>query len=195
MAKAPRHSSDRWELTRSALDALLVRLDRDGDRAAAAYEELRRRLVALLGWWGADQPHELADQALDRVAVKLHEGAVVPDASLHAYVRGVAHLVFQEWSRKAAREEQVQRESSGLWEGRGDVEDAHRALDGCLGHLTSADRRLILDYYTAEEASNIAGRRRLAMKLGLSATALRIRAHRVRERLQQCVDAALGRDR
>ncbi|MCU1349881.1 MAG: hypothetical protein JWO56_2911, partial [Acidobacteria bacterium] len=39
--------------------------------------------------------------------------------------------------------------------------------------------------------SNIVARRSLAVRLALSATALRIRVHRLRERLEECVRARL----
>ena len=77
----------RWALTGAALDRLLARLDPDRDRAALKYEALRTRLQTQMGWWGSHNPLELADRALDRVATKLEEGAVVPGASLPAYVR------------------------------------------------------------------------------------------------------------
>jgi DNA-directed RNA polymerase specialized sigma24 family protein len=193
----------RWTLTGAALDAFLGRLDEDRDRAAAQYEALRRRLHALLTWWGSRNPNELADMTLDRVSMKLQEGAVVPAASLFPYIRSVARLIYYESLRDEEREERalrdatmpggahVTREAPGPPSGDG-AEPALRALDGCLDTLASTDRELILDYYSAEGGSNLAGRRRLAMKLGISATALRIRAHRLRERLEACVDAAMA---
>ncbi|MCU1350599.1 MAG: hypothetical protein JWO56_3629, partial [Acidobacteria bacterium] len=88
------HDSDgrqaRWALTGQALDGLLARLDGDRERAAVRYEQLRSRLQGLFGWWGAENAFELADRTLDRVAAKLQEGAVVPAASLPAYLRGAA---------------------------------------------------------------------------------------------------------
>jgi len=183
----------RWSLTGTALDGLLARLDDDRERAALQYEAWRARLQRLLGWWGANHPLELADRTLDRVAFKLEEGAVVPAASLPAYVRSVARLVFYESLRDAEREESARRDEQRTLDTDDDPEEALAALDGCLDSLAAGDRDLILSYYQAGRGSNIAARRGLAARLGLSPTALRIRAHRLRERLETCVGASLER--
>jgi DNA-directed RNA polymerase specialized sigma24 family protein len=182
----------RWALNGAALDALLGRLDEDRERAALAYEGLRSRLQALAGWWGSIDPLELADRALDRVAMKLEEGAVVPASSLPAYIRSVARLLFYESLREAEREERAQREAPQPAEGDPSAERTLEALDGCLDSLAAAERDLILDYYGGDGGSNSSARRSLAVKLDLSPTALRIRAHRLRERLETCVESSMG---
>jgi DNA-directed RNA polymerase specialized sigma24 family protein len=181
----------RWALTGQALDGLLARLDDDRDRAALRYEQLRSRLQALFGWWGTENTHELADRTLDRVAAKLQEGAVVPASSLPAYLRGAARLVYYESLREAEREENAQRQASIPGDADVQTEETLRALDACLETVPSADRELILDYYSASGGSNISARRSLAGRLAMSATALRIRAHRLRQRLEECVRARL----
>ncbi|HEV7764207.1 MAG TPA: hypothetical protein VGQ76_04330 [Thermoanaerobaculia bacterium] len=186
----------RWELTRSALDSILGRLDPDPERAGTLYRALHERLVSIVEWWGARQPHELADRTLDRVAVKLGEGADIPDGALHAYIRSVAWLVFRESLRETEREAQAQREEWIQGQARlrrdedRELEQMHRTLDHCLDTLPPSDCELILTYYGAEEESTIAIRRKLATSLGISVPTLRVRAHRLRERVQQCVDAA-----
>lgn len=169
-----------WTLTPEAFDGLLAALDPDRDRAAAAYERLRERVIGLLRWWGASQPEELADESLDRVARKLHGGAEVPNASLGAYVRGVARMVFHEWTRRP-RPEHAAIEVAAMVGGRDD-EAALTDLDRCLSTLDADDRRLLLGYYADGRASDI--RRKLADDMGLSPTALRIRAHRLRVRIE-----------
>jgi len=84
-----------------AFEKLLAALAPDRDRAALEYAQLRKRLSGLLRWWGASSSDELADEALDRVARKLQEGARIADGSLGAYVRGVARMIFLESSRRA----------------------------------------------------------------------------------------------
>jgi hypothetical protein len=68
-----------WELTASALERLLVRLDSDPTRAAAAYEALRLSLTRFFDWRGAHFPDECADETLNRLARRLDEGAAVAD--------------------------------------------------------------------------------------------------------------------
>lgn len=180
----------RWALTGSALDAMLSRLDADRERAAVQYESLRARLQALLRWWGSIDPIELADKTLDRVAAKLEEGVVVPLESLPAYLRSTARLVYYEALREADREERARREAPQAGGADPHAEEALRALDECLDTLSAPDRDLILGYYANDGGSNIAARRRLGTQRNLSSTALRIRAHRLRERLERCVGGA-----
>lgn len=174
----------RWALTGAALDRLLERLDADRETAAARYEELRARLRALFEWWGAQDASALADRALDRVAVKLLEGTEIGAASLPAYVRSVAQHVLFEWRREESRQEKAVRDVP-LHEPV--TEEELAALDRCLERLEAEDRKLILEYY---EGTHKATRQRLAEKLGVTATALRIRAHRLRRRLRDCVGRA-----
>jgi DNA-directed RNA polymerase specialized sigma24 family protein len=60
-------------------------------------------------------------------------------------------------------------------------------FERCLAELPADGRALILEYYAAEGRLKIDGRKRLAAALGLSDTALRNRAQRLRDRLERCV--------
>ena len=59
------------------------------------------------------------------------------------------------------------------------------ALADCMAKLSSADRELISGYYTSTPA--IPKRRELAERMGVSMNTLRIRAHRLRQKLAECV--------
>ena len=56
-----------------------------------------------------------------------------------------------------------------------------------MQQLTVANRELVLQYYQEEKQAKIDHRRRLAEQLGIALNALRIRAHRIRASLQECV--------
>jgi DNA-directed RNA polymerase specialized sigma24 family protein len=61
-------------------------------------------------------------------------------------------------------------------------EDALRRLDEALESLEPAERMLVLRYYGHGKKAEV--RRSLADELRLSPTALRIRTHRLRQRLE-----------
>jgi DNA-directed RNA polymerase specialized sigma24 family protein len=175
-----------WRLTPAAFERLLGVLDNDRERAAIAYEQFRTRIAGLLRWWGASNPDDLADQTLDRVARKLEEGATVPPGSVGAYVRGVARMVFYE----SARDGRARRNAvAPPAEDRTDVEARHACLDRCLSDLDGGERSLVLRYY--EHGRKEEMRRGLARELGVSLTALRIRMHRLRQRLELCVTGCM----
>jgi DNA-directed RNA polymerase specialized sigma24 family protein len=176
----------RWDLTSDTFDRLLDALDPNRERAAVAYEHLRRRLIGLLGWWGSPVAEELADVTLDRVARKLRDDTVIAPGSLGAYVRGVARLVYYESNRQrlaplTGDEPSVLTASDGA--------EAGECLDRCLSRWEPRDRDLLLRYYAAGKASAV--RQQIADELAITTTALRIRTHRLRARLQHCVSECL----
>jgi DNA-directed RNA polymerase specialized sigma24 family protein len=189
----PERPESRWSLTQEALGLLLDALDPDRERAALQYEALRRRVDALFRFWGCAHTADLADRTLDRVAVKLAEGAVVPASSLHAYMRGVARLIFHESVRERELQARTIEDAATLVVAHDDREHALSTLDECLQTLHDDERKLILDYYGAQGGRTIELRKRLASRLDVTLTALRIRAHRLRQRLEACVSARLKR--
>ena len=69
-------------------------------------------------------------------------------------------------------------------------EDVDPRLDcfrSCLSKLPPEQRRLIVDYYRADERSRIEQRKVLAVALQIPLNALRIRAHRLRSQLGSCI--------
>ena len=177
-----------WTPGADAFERFLTALDPDRARAASAYERLRQRTTGLLHWWGAPDAEDLADETLDRVARKVEDGAAIPKGSLGAHVRGVARLVFYERRRRP----RLHAHDLTLVAAPPPSETAAlRCLDSCLDSLDRPERHLVLGYYGDGKSADV--RRRLAADLGLSMTALRIRAHRVRAQLETCVRACTGR--
>jgi len=64
-------------------------------------------------------------------------------------------------------------------------------LDQCLDALPAENRRLIVDYYQEERRAKIELRQELADRLNIPLNALRIRAHRIRNTLEQCINRCL----
>ena len=177
-----------WSLNPEAFARLLDHLATDRDQSAVAYERLRHRLIGLLQWWGAPHADELADETLDRMARKLQEGAVITEKSVGAYARGIARLVFLESTRRPSPQPDALDHIAAA--PASNPEASLECFDGCLASLAEHDRRLVLRYYGDGKAKDI--RTQLAGELGLSMTALRIRVHRLRERLERCTAACLA---
>lgn len=177
----------------SPLDALLARLAADGDEGVA-YETLRRRLIRFFDVYAPADAAELADVALDRVARRVHEGVEV--ASVLSYTLGVARMVLHEARARASRR-RVAEVDPTLLPDKTDGDDAREievalaALSQCLDAAGGDARALILEYYGADGASRIALRQRLASERGISLNALRNRALRLREALEDCVRGRL----
>ena len=65
-------------------------------------------------------------------------------------------------------------------------------LEKCLQELSPQDRQLIEDYYRGETVSRIENRKQLAARMGISISVLRIRAHRIRQKANACIQDCLA---
>lgn len=176
-------------LTHEALDSLLDYLGPDRDAAGARYEEIRSRLIRLFQWRGCDYPEELADETMNRVADKLSGGLEIRAADPFRYFCGVAHLIFKEILRHQRRERRALEEVRHL-PPPPDEEDGDARmqwLQRCLEELDPDQRGLVIDYQRGNGAARIRNRKRLAADLDIPINALRIRVHRIRVRLESCV--------
>lgn len=193
--KAPRPQG----LTQEIFDALLAQLDPDRERAGERYEAIRRKLVRLFEWRGCAAPEDLADETINRVARRLAEGVELRSADPYGYFCGVAHLLYKEVLRRASREHRALEGSGELLlptalpviseEESGD--DRLDCLRRCLAELPADQRDLVLRYHQGE--SNIRNRKALSEELGIPMNALRIRVHRVRRKLESCLEDCLKR--
>lgn len=181
-------------LTATAFSILLARLH-PGDESLAAekYEELRLKLVKCFVWKGCAQASadELADETLDRVAAKLSQETEIQN--LTAYACEVARFVWLEFCRK--RKEDFYGDGVPEIAVQPQIEDEPdlrlSCLKSCLAEVASNenDHTLIVGYYSADAGEkNKDTRKQLAEKLGLTATALKVKACRLRERLEKCVN-------
>ena len=181
-----------WTLTQTALDNLLAWLDPDRERAGAKYEEVRTRLIKLFTCRGCPEAEDLADETINRVMSRLADVAegYVGDPTLFFY--GVARKVLQEYNRKKFKPAPPPPAPAAPAD---ELEREFECLEQCIGALPPEQRDLVLQYYREDKRAKIDNRRQLAERLGIAANALRIRAHRIRTSLHDCVEACLGRRR
>jgi DNA-directed RNA polymerase specialized sigma24 family protein len=182
----------RGGLSAASLEAVLRLLDADRERAGACYEAVRRKLVRFFECRGCSHGDELADETIDRVGRRLAEGELVRHADAGAYFHGVARNVLRESWRPHRRGAPAPARPAAVEAAKALGERRLQCLDGCLAALSPEERQLILWYYQAGERVHIEARRGLAGALGIRMNALRIRAHRIRARLEACVRARLA---
>lgn len=174
--------------TTTAFASLLTRLGPDTEEAGLGYEDLRRALLRFFTWRGAAAPEECADETLDRLAARLDEGVAVRDVARFAH--GIARFVLREqWRRPDARRVAFEDMGSGHPRAAGEPDDDGLAecLHHCLDELPPDRRALILEYYGAEGRDRIETRKRMARALGISESALRNRAQRLRDALERSI--------
>lgn len=183
----------KWALTQEAFDGLLTSLGPDRDLAADRYLEIRRNLVRLFVWRGCSTPDEYADETINRCARKIGEGEEIRDVA--TFCIGIARMMLREMSRDRAKEarplDEAPEPRSLPAEPEDDAEPRVDCLRRCLDQLSPENRNLILHYYQGEKGEKIKNRKGLLQMFGLPAGTLRMRALRLRERLQLCSDECL----
>jgi DNA-directed RNA polymerase specialized sigma24 family protein len=182
----------KWTLTQQAFEGLLAALDDDRDSAGAKYVEIRSKLIRFFEWRACPYPEEHADETINRVARKVAEGEVLRNPG--GYFLGVGRMVVLEIIKARAREQQVfgelaYAESSTAPEP--ESEAPIECLRECLQKLSPDNRELIVHYYEGGGGKKIENRKKLTVELGIPVNTLRMRALRLREKLQVCVEDCL----
>jgi DNA-directed RNA polymerase specialized sigma24 family protein len=187
-----------WVVTQQAFDSLLSWLDNDRDSAASKYEQIRLCLVKIFTCRGCYDPNELADDTINRVTAKVGEIGETYSGDPALYFYGVAQKVLHEYWRKkplfqefSQTDREPRRQTAWTLERTDKTEDQYACLEKCMDGLAPENRRLVLEYYQDEKRAKINHRRKMAAQLGIAVNALRIRAHRIRLQLQQCVGTCL----
>jgi RNA polymerase sigma factor (sigma-70 family) len=195
-------------LTQEAFNLLLSRLDADPEQAARKYEHLRKALITYFERHGSLSPDEHTDSTFDVVARNLAEGKDIYIENPAGYFYGVARNLLRQYHGRKPKEfvpidavlsgaqgpqemlELFSRERDGA-----DHESRIACLEKCLATLPDQNRDLIVQYYQGEAGVKINNRKRLAERLGVTTNLLRLRAMRVRNQLEDCVEQCLDLDR
>lgn len=190
-AAAPRR---KWALTREAFEKLLAAFGEDPESAAEQYLETRSNLTRFFEWRGCPYPEDHADETMNRVAKRLDAGEEIRNPS--SYCIGVARMLLLEINKERAREQQALGElasSPVAATGASESEAPIECLRACLQNLSAENRELIIEYYQGEKGTKIENRKRLTERFGVPVNTLRMRALRLREKLQACVEECVQR--
>ena len=175
-----------WILTQESFDALLVWLDPAREEDGRKYEEIRVRLIKIFTCRKCSEAEDLADETINRVSKKLKEIESTYSGARAPYFYGVANKVYMEYlRRKKVPAPPAPADQSDA------IEKEYACLEKCIEDLTPDNRELVLQYYQGEKTAKIVHRKQLAEQLGIAVNALRIRAHRIRTSLQDCVEVCL----
>lgn len=140
---------------------------------------------------GFSDAEALADETINRVADRLPEIGPHYDGKPVRYFRGVARNLILEANRRRRREIATdslpERPTKQI-----DVSDEYNCLVRCLTFLSSKDRDLVLDYHVYEGHDKVVNHLAMAEENQTSVSNLRVKAFRIRGRLEKCVLECLG---
>jgi DNA-directed RNA polymerase specialized sigma24 family protein len=188
-------------LTQTTLDCLLQWLDSDRAVAGQKYEQVRRSLIKVFASRGCDDAEGLADETLTRVAQKAQVIAPTYKGNPNLFFYGVAKNVFREYLRNRSREvaveeiENHQRKRAILVFQIDQEESANemrlKCVRECLQNLATEHHQMLTRYYKEDSSAKIESRKALAEQYRMSVNALRLKVHRLRESVRQCVVTCL----
>jgi len=170
-----------WEPSQEDFDRFLAWLDTDRERAGEKYEQIRRKLVMILANRGCTIADELADETVNRVIRKIPEIAATYSGDQRLYFYGVAKRVLMEhWNRRDPQPPPAPDPAEN-------TEVLYDCLERCLDELDAESRLIIREYFSQEKREKIDTRKGLAERFGITPNTLRMRVHRIKAILFDCI--------
>lgn len=174
-----------------AFAAFLLWLAPTPEEAERQYETLRQGLTLFFRHRGCQDEEDLAEDTLLRVAAKFPALGESYQGEPERYCYGVARFVLRETRRRRTFEplpddfETPDAQTDSLQK-----ERCHACYETCLTtQLASSEQTWALEYYEGRGQARIENRRALAVRLQIKANDLRVRAHRLRAKLEACLRA------
>jgi len=188
----PRNS----EVPPESFNEILAWLNPDRQIAGTIYVQLRHDLAKIFVWNKCADPEGLTDEVMDRVARKVFHLKETFEGDPRLFFYGVAKNLIKESPKKVKTH--VSLDDTDLPAiSATDIDETaemrEECLNSCLQSLSSEKRALILAYYAKEKQAKIDHRTELAQQLGTSVETLRVRAHRIRATLEECILRCLKR--
>ncbi|MGE0883606.1 MAG: RNA polymerase sigma factor [Blastocatellales bacterium] len=183
-----------WQPSPEDFNLFLRWLDQDMEKAAQRYEDVRRNLITILIRRGCHRAEELADETINRVMRRLPEMIDTYVGEPYRYIVVVARNLHLEYVKEIERQEPLpEHDHTNLSAEQSDnsKEEEAGCLDKCLKQLSSQQRKLVVDYYLGDKRAKIDHRKAMADEMGIGLNALRIRAHRIRATLEECLKQCL----
>lgn len=179
-------------LTQENFDDLLAWLDPNRELGAIRYEEIRKSLIKIFAWRRCNNAEDLADETITRVAQKVYLLKATFEGDPAVYFYSVAKRLIREEQRKTKSQvpfiegHEIAVSPADLDEPQDDR--LYECLRSCLQQAGAENHRMILSYYVGERQTKIANRKAMAEQLGIPINALRVRMHRIRIALEDCIE-------
>jgi RNA polymerase sigma factor (sigma-70 family) len=179
-----------------SFNEILAWLNPDRQIAGTIYVQLRHDLAKIFVWNKCADPEGLTDEVMDRVARRVLHLKETFEGDPRLFFYGVAKNLIKESPKKVKTH--VSLDDTDLPAiSATDIDETaemrEECLNSCLQSLSSEKRALILAYYAKEKQAKIDHRTELAQQLGTSVETLRVRAHRIRATLEECILRCLKR--
>ena len=188
-----------FALTQQDFDAFLLWLSADREEAGVLYEKVREGLIKFFRFRGCGDPAALADETINRVALKVTTFDSSKDVKKITYFYGFASNVFLEYMRTVkSHEVSLDGEDFFSHPNLQATDDASNVgfdcLENCLMKLPPEESALVVNYYGKDKSEKFEARRKLADALNLKMPALHTKIFRIRSVLRECVEKCLEKN-
>src|SRR6185369_17570102 len=173
--------------TPEEFEKLLAWLNSDRDEAGGIFNDINDRLIRLFASRGCVDAEALADEVVNRVAVRIDKVKQSYDDPIRCFIGFVDH-VHREYKREEFKLQSLTEPQRRPSE---ELEKEDRCLEECLERLAKPQRRLFENYFQGEKRARINRRKQLAIEFVLTQNALRIRAFHLRKELHECITLCL----
>jgi len=183
-----------WQPSSDEFNLFLRWLDPDIEKAAHRYESVRRNLITIFIRRGCHRPEELADEAFNRVMRRLPQMVDTYVGEPTRYIIVVARNLHLEYRDEVKNQDPLpEHDHTDFSVKPSDESKEHdyACLEHCLRQLPDHQRKLVVSYYHDDKREKIDHRKKMADELGIGLNALRIRAHRIRLALEECLKECL----
>ena len=180
-------------LSTESFEDLLSLLSADRDEAGVKYEEIRSGLVRFFDFKGCADAESLADETINRVALKTDAYDTGRTKRLAAYFYGFAANVLLEHLRSVKHEVPLleHHDSPRFESDPFEAEKRDTCLSLCLEKLDGPEREMIVKYYAYEGEEKVRARERLCDDFDYSIGALHTRIFRIKSTLRVCMDRCM----
>ena len=142
-------------------------------------EQLRPKLMAFFRWNRCESSEDETQETMSRALERMNNPETEIKVPLQAYVFGIARNVLRE-SRRRWREtpmDPASAEFTNLSAESALTAEEKILVRECLAQLSPEDGHLVLEFHRK-------GAEQVAKELGITANAVRIRAHRIHRKVQ-----------
>lgn len=175
--------------TPEEFEKLLAWLDSDPDKAGCQYTLIQSRLTKVFAARGCSDPETLGQEVLNRVCVRIDtvvKNYPDPLRCCLGFVDNVHREYLREEKKKTNAKEPPGRRPTD------ELEKEDSCLERCLNTLGTDERDIFERYFQGEKRIRIDNRKKLAFEVGITANALRIRAHHLRKEMHECIVTCIG---
>lgn len=185
-----------FQLMREDFENLLGWLSADREQAGVRYEEIRRGLIRYFRFRGCPDEEALADETINRVAVKILSFGADRNFETVNFFYGFAKNIYREYLSRRRQEVEFNPAFSYDRANHSDESNIknrrHQCLENCLKKLPVEEAKLVIRYYSESRIAKIELRKKIAAELGLNAGTLHTKVYRLRNVLKKCIQNCLN---